>query len=258
MVNETGAGFFSLRDTGSSNSRTTSSRNPNHSIDYVLDEHKEERPNIVTLSPEVEVIKLEESNDNEENFTSFFEDDTVIYETPVELNLSETEKKKEAIKERIEKAKKFYFDNYNYQINLNHDSYVRFHSIENFKVGFKYQNRIDGMAEVELMCQLVNERQKIKWTCRKLYFLESSLRVDTSVNSKLLAKYIGSTLIAFKTEIEEEINEYRWMLKVYRDRFIYVRDKIVDRLSMELTTIKLIKDYDQVYQFFCNEIDNKC
>lgn len=193
----------------------------------------------------------------DESFTSFFEEDTVIYEGDLLLNESEFEKSKRELKERIEKAKRFYFDNWNCQINLNHDSFIRFHRINNFGVGFRYQNRVDGMAEVELLCQLVNERYKIKYICRKLFFRESVLRHDTSTNNKLVSKYIGGSGIVgkFRSELQQEIKEYLWILKIYRERFTYIKNKIIDNMNIDEKVVENIRDYDHVFNYFLKELN---
>jgi len=107
---------------------------------------------------------------SEESFTEFF--DTVVNENSTQENPTELERKKEEIIEAIQTAKKFYFMNTNGQLLLNHETYLRFRCIENFKTGFKYNNMVERMTDLELMCQLVNERYRIRWTCRKLYFHE--------------------------------------------------------------------------------------
>ena len=191
----------------------------------------------------------------------FDETDTIICdedEVKSDDDALSLEKKRKMLKERIESSKKFYRENFGYQILLNHESYVRFSKIENFKYGYKYKNKVDNMSKIELLCQLVNERIQVKYVCRRLYFRESAVRLEEGQKNLLLRKYIGkstSVITGFKSQLEQEIKELVWCLGVYRERFLYIKSLLCLKLGLEEEAIKSIKDYDDVYEYFIIHLD---
>ena len=178
------------------------------------------------------------------------EGDTNNCATDNEEEIKKKREKEAFIKEKINSGKKFY-SVYDYQINLNHESFVRFSKIENFIIGFRYKNKIDKLNNVELMCQIINEKLKIKYICKRVYFYETSLKLDDSKNNPLIGKYLGKRMIkGFKEELELELKEYFWFLKIYHNRFNYVKECLEKRLNVSLMDLKSIKTYDDVYEYF--------
>ena len=109
---------------------------------------------------------------------------TGLFDVPVISGESEDNEKAEIL-QRIQKYKRFYLENFNYQISLNHESYTRFSGISNFDVGFKYKNLVEKMDKLELLVQVVNERHKLRSVCKTVYFREASLKLDTTTNRDL-------------------------------------------------------------------------
>lgn len=178
------------------------------------------------------------------------EGDTTKSATDNEEEIKKKKEKEALIKEKINSAKKFY-SVYDYQINLNHESFVKFSKIENFVIGFRYKNKIDKLNNVELMCQIINEKLKIKYVCKRVYFYETSLKLDDSKNNLLIGKYLGKRMIkGFKEELVLELKEYFWFLKIYHNRFNYVKECLEKRLNFSLGDLKSIKTYDDVYEYF--------
>ena len=176
------------------------------------------------------------------------------------LEDNEEQLAKQHLKVVIEESRKFYTVNYNYQILLKHESYVRYSNVDNFNVGYKYDNICSKMDFIQLLTQYVNEAIQIRYVCRRLYFIECSLNQQNSIKEKeFLNKYISkneSTLNKFKQQIVQEKREYLWYLKVYKDRYLYIKNKlstlnILDGYYLEW---RKIKDYDDVYKFLWNEL----
>lgn len=190
------------------------------------------------------VSEAEEPQDAaSEGLIDFLEDEDIV-------NL---EFKRNTLRNRIAGCKYFYTNNkFDNHINLNNQSYKRFGSIKDFGIGYKYQNLIDKMDKIELMCQLVAEREKIQEICQSLYYREASLHLTENENNKLLLKYIGgkNKSIIFRTQCEEEVKEYLWFLKVYRNRLVYIRTNLLNKDKIDIEVLKSIKSYDDVYDYF--------
>ena len=108
---------------------------------------------------------------------------TGLFDVQVEPeNTNKTE-----IQNRIQQAKRFYFLHFDYQVNLNHDAFVKFSPILSFKIGYKYKSLVDNMKMVELLTQVVNERVKLRGCCKTMYFREGVLKLDTHQNTMLLS-----------------------------------------------------------------------
>lgn len=173
------------------------------------------------------------------------EDLTGLFDVKVEPENNE----KESVERRIQEAKKFYFLHFDYQISLNHESYVRFHSIPNFNVGYKYSNLIEKMEKIELLTQVVNERMKLRAACRTMYFRETSLRLDDKTNVRLLSKYLGVSLKENRLLIKKDVEEFEWFIKIYRNRLNFVCDIL--RVKFGLTNDELIhvRNYEDVINY---------
>lgn len=172
---------------------------------------------------------------------------TALFDVPI-LNEDEKDDKVE-VKRKIQQAKRFYLDHFNYQVNLNHEAYVRLSGISDFGVGYRYKNLVEKMDKLELLTQLVNERYKIRTICKTMYYREASLKLDNKTNSDLLGKYLGLGVNDNKILVKQELKENNWFLKVYRDRLLFVTDQLKDRFSLDLEEIKLIRDYDDVLSY---------
>lgn len=175
------------------------------------------------------------------------EDLTGLFDVPVEVDEKQDEMVQ--IKERIARAKKFYLDNFNYQINLCHDSFVRLSGISDFGVGYKYKNLVEKMEKVELLTQLVNERHKLRIVCKTMYYRETSLRLEDKTNTTLLSKYLGLGLKENRSAMKQELKENSWFLKVYRDRLLYVSDLLESKYKLTKDEIKSVRDYDDILNF---------
>ena len=174
------------------------------------------------------------------------EDLTGLFDVPVDLNQHDDT---EQLKQLINRAKRFYLDSFNYQINLCHDSYVRLSGIRDFGVGYKYKNLVEKMEKVELLTQLVNERHKLRVVCKTMYYRETSLRLDNKTNGDLLCKYLGLGLKENRSVVKQELKENSWFLKVYRDRLLFVSDLLESKYKLTKDEIKSVRDYDDVLNF---------
>lgn len=198
---------------------------------------------IINKTINTEPSEDEDDSGTAEGLLDFLEDEDIV-------NL---DFKRETLRNRITDCKNFYtkyrIDNH---INLNVESYKRFGGIRDFGIGFKYQNLIDKMDKIELMCQLVAEREKIQGVCKCIYYREASLHLTENENNKLLLKYIGgkNKSILFRTQCEEEVKQYLWYLKVYRNRLIYIRTNLLNKDKIDIEVLKCIKSYDDVYDYF--------
>ena len=165
------------------------------------------------------------------------------------------EEKRVILRNKINAAKRFYYEGFNDQIMLSHSTYVRFKNVKDF-IGFPWKSRIDDMKEVELVCQLVNEKNRINYTCNLLFFREAAFRLDYGIRSKLMKKYIGrSNATKFIKNINLEIVENMWFLTIYRKRFSYVKTRVFSILGGNNEFIKLFKNYDDVYDYFIANLD---
>lgn len=189
----------------------------------------------------------------DENFLSSINDEkkeSVIYN-------HQMEEKRDYLRGKLNRSKKFYFE-YNDQLNLNRQSFLRYSGIPTFDVGYAWKNRVDRMDKVELMTQLVNELNQIKNCCLQLYYRESSVSVNKTKRLKLVEKYIGKTHEKeFKTAIEKEVKEYVWFLNVYKKRYLDVKKRLIRILGVDEEFIKSIKNYDDVYDYFIYHLDIK-
>lgn len=173
------------------------------------------------------------------------EDLTGLFDVQIEPeNTDKTE-----IQNRIQQAKRFYFLHFDYQVNLNHDSFHRFRPIASFKIGYKYKGLVDNMKKVELLTQVVNERVKLRGCCKTMYFREGVLRLDKSQNTMLLSKYLGITIRQANDLIKKEVQECEWFIKVYRNRLNYVCELLQEKYSFTIDEIKNIRNYEDVINY---------
>lgn len=153
------------------------------------------------------------------------------------------------VESRIQQAKKFYFINFDYQVNLNRDSYIRFKPMPGFDIGYKYKNLVDRMEKVELLTQIVNERMKLRSSCRTMYFREVSLRIDDKTNTKLLSKYLGIGLNQNRLLIKKDVEEYEWFIKIYRNRLNYVCDILRIKFGFNRDELIHVRNYEDVINY---------
>ena len=156
---------------------------------------------------------------------------------------------KSDVESRVQEAKRFYFINFDYQVNLNRDSFIKFKPMPGFDIGYKYKNLVDRMEKVELLTQLVNERMKLRSACRTMYFREVSLRLDDKTNIKLLSKYLGVGLKENRILIKKDVEEYEWFIKIYRNRFNYVCELLQVKYNLTKNQIKNIRNYEDVINY---------
>ena len=188
-----------------------------------------------------------------ENLNSDGEPIEILPEIPNDL-----EKLKENVKNQIEESSQFYKKNWNSQILLKEDSYLKFSKIKNFGVGYRYENLINQMNLIQLLTQYVNESHQIRYTCRKIYFLETAIK---NKHSDLMLKYISNsqkTIRKFNLELELKKKQWVWILSIYRQRFIFVKEKLKEKKELNgLYEIwRNIHDYDILYRFYCNHLIN--
>lgn len=173
------------------------------------------------------------------------EDLTGLFDIPIEPeNTDKTE-----IQNRIQRAKRFYFLHFDYQINLNHDSFVQFRPMISFKIGYKYKNLVDKMEKVELLTQIVNERVKLRGCCKTMYFREGVLKLDKHQNTMLLSKYLGITIRKANDLIKKEVQECEWFIKIYRNRLNYVSGLLQEKYSFTIDEIRNIRNYEDVINY---------
>lgn len=204
------------------------------------------------MSTQQQLSNKEESSffivEKEDEIIETGEDLTALFDIPV---LDEDIKDEKAeLKQKINTAKRFYLDHFNYQINLNHESFIRLSGIKDFGVGYKYKNLVEKMEKVELLTQLVNERHKLRLVCKTMYYREASLNLETKTNSRLLSKYMGLTVTQNKMAVKQELKENNWFLKVYRGRLLFVCDELKKRFNLTDLEIKSIRDYDDILNLF--------
>lgn len=173
------------------------------------------------------------------------EDLTGLFDIPVEPEKED----KADIELRIQQAKRFYYLHFDYQINLSNEAYVRFKSMPNFNIGYKYKNLVDKMEKVELLTQVVNERMRLRIACRTMYFREASLRLDDKTNIKLLSKYLGVGLKENRVLIKKDVEEFEWFIKIYRNRLNYVSELLQDKYGLTKDQIKNIRNYEDVINY---------
>lgn len=170
---------------------------------------------------------------------------------------NDLERLKEQAKKDIEEASLFYKKNWNHQVLLKEESYLKFSKIKNFGVGYRYENLINQMNLIQLLTQYVNESHQIRFTCRKIYFIETAISNYESGNFKLLNKFISNslkTINQFESGLKSKKKQWLWILSVYRQRFIFVKERLNERKELNgLYEIwHNIHDYDILYQFYCN------
>lgn len=212
-------------------------------------EEETRRVETMPLTQATETLEpvINEGSDHEDILNDVkVEDLTGLFDVPVDLNQQDDT---EQLKQLINRAKRFYLDNFNYQINLCHDSFVRLSGIRDFGVGYKYKNLVEKMEKVELLTQLVNERHKLRVVCKTMYYRETSLRLDNKTNSDLLCKYLGLGLKENRGVVKQELKENSWFLKVYRDRLLFVSDLLESKYKLTKDEIKSVRDYDDVLNF---------
>lgn len=218
---------------------------------------KKVESNETTFLPEEDLIKdyvIEIQDDIKSMFENLNSDGEPIEIFPEFTN--DLEKLKEKVKNEIEEASQFYKKNWNNQILLKEDSYLKLSKISNFGVGYRYENLINQMNLVQLLTQYVNESHQIRFTCRKLYFLETAI---DNKNSKLMFKYISNsskTIRQFNSDLELKKKQWVWILSVYRQRFLFVKEKLKEKKELNgLYEIwRNIHDYDILYRFYCNHL----
>lgn len=223
----------------------------------------------VVTTPKVEPNIVVPSNDYFEDTIYGIEDDIKsMFENvngngdPVEILPeipNDIEKLKEQVKKEIEESSQFYKKNWNNQILLKEESYLKLSKIRNFGVGYRYENLINQMNLVQLLTQYVNESHQIRYTCRKIYFIETAVHDFDSGNFSLLNRFISNslkTINQFGSDLKLKKKQWVWILSVYRQRFIYVKEKLKEKSELDgLYEIwRNIHDYDILYQFYCNHL----
>lgn len=209
--------------------------------------------------PNVPMDDNDDDNDNvplvegvDEDFLNGFLDegkDSVVYNNKME-------EKRNYLRKKLDFNKRFYFDA-NDQLLLNHRSFLKYSQISTFEVGYAWKNRVDRMDKVELLSQLVNEINQIKACCLQLYYRESAVSVSKRRRHHLVEKYIGSGHEKdFNESVEREVKEFVWFLKVYKKRYLDIKDRVVKILGLDEDLIKSIKTYDDVYDYFIYRLDS--
>lgn len=166
------------------------------------------------------------------------------------------EEKRNYLRKKLDYNKRFYFDA-NDQLLLNHRSFLKYSQISTFEVGYAWKNRVDRMDKVELLSQLVNEINQIKACCLQLYYRESAVSVSKRRRHHLVEKYIGSGHEKdFNESVEREVKEFVWFLKVYKKRYLDIKDRVVRILGLDEDLIKSIKTYEDVYDYFIYRLDS--
>lgn len=219
-------------------------------------DHNENNEN---YDPNVPMDDNDDDNDNvplvegvDEDFLNGFLDegkDSVVYNNKME-------EKRNYLRKKLDYNKRFYFDA-NDQLLLNHRSFLKYSQISTFEVGYAWKNRVDRMDKVELLSQLVNEINQIKACCLQLYYRESAVSVSKRRRHHLVEKYIGSGHEKdFNESVEREVKEFVWFLKVYKKRYLDIKDRVVKILGLDEDLIKSIKTYDDVYDYFIYRLDS--
>lgn len=176
------------------------------------------------------------------------EDLTGLFDVPV--TLTEDGSRMDEIKQRITQAKRFYYVNFDCGCDLRHESFVKYSKFPNFDIGYKYKNLVEKMDKLELLVQLVNERYKLRSTCKTMYYREASLRLDKATNVDLLSKYVGISFHDNKVLLKQELEEGKWFLKIYKNRLQYVAKRLETEFGLTEEEIKSVRDYDDVLVFF--------
>lgn len=188
---------------------------------------------------------------DEEFLTGFLDENkgSVVYNNKME-------EKRNYLRKKLDYNKRFYFDA-NDQLLLNHRSFLKYSQISTFEVGYAWKNRVDRMDKVELLSQLVNEINQIKACCLQLYYRESAVSVSKRRRHHLVEKYIGSGHEKdFNESVEREVKEFVWFLKVYKKRYLDIKDRVVKILGLDEDLIKSIKTYEDVYDYFIYRLDS--
>lgn len=187
-----------------------------------------------------------------ENVNSDGEDETIT------VVKNETELEKSRIKQEIQDSSEFYKKNWNNQILLKEESYLKFSKIKDFGVGYRYENLIGKMDLIQLLTQFVNESNQIRYVCRKIYFIESGIKEGSVENkSRLLKKLISNSelvLDKFRSDLKLKKDQWYWILSVYRQRYLFVKGKLKqysDLVGLYEVWTK-IHDYEVLYDFCCN------
>lgn len=220
------------------------------------------KENIENNDPNVPVDENVNDDDNypndlvegvDEEFLNGFLDEkkeSVVYN-------HEMENKRNFIRRKLDFCKKFYFDA-NDQLLLNHRSFLRYSGITTFDVGYAWKNKVDKMDKIELLCQLVNEVNQIKACCLQLYYRESAVSVSKGRREKLVKKYIGTGHEKdFNESVEREVKEFVWFLKIYKKRYLDVKDRVIKVLGLDEEFLKSIKTFEDVYDYFIYHLDAK-
>ena len=176
------------------------------------------------------------------------EDLTGLFDVPV--TVTEDGSHMEEVKQRITQAKRFYYLHFDCGCDLRHESFVKYSKFPNFDIGYKYKNLVEKMDKLELLVQLVNERYKLRSTCKTMYYREASLRLDKATNVDLLSKYVGISLHDNKILLKQELEEGKWFLKVYKNRLQYVTKRLETVYGLTEEEIKSVRDYDDILVFF--------
>lgn len=166
------------------------------------------------------------------------------------------EEKRNYLRKKLDYSKRFYFDA-NDQLLLNHRSFLKYSQISTFEVGYAWKNRVDRMDKIELLTQLVNEINQIKACCLQLYYRESAVSVSKRRRHHLVEKYIGTSHEKdFNETVEKEVKEFVWFLKVYKKRYLDIKDRVSKVLGLDEDLIKSIKTFDDVYDYFIYRLDS--
>lgn len=187
-----------------------------------------------------------------ENVNSDGEDETIV------VTKNEFEIQKSRIKQEIIDSSEFYKKHWNNQILLKEESYLKFAKIKNFGVGYRYENLINKMGLIQLLTQYVNESNQIRFVCRKIYFIECGIKEGSiESKSKLLKKLISNSelvLDQFRTDLKLKKEQWYWILSVYRQRYLFVKEKLKQYSELDglYEVWRKIHDYEVLYDFCCN------
>lgn len=194
-----------------------------------------------------------------ESDTELFSEINLTEWYPVEKELDET---LTDIRKKVDTYRWFYLKNDKFDIIALRKKTV-FTKYKNKKdfIGFKYQDMFKNEKNlIRLVCQLVNEMEKMKATGKVLFFRE--LYLATRKNSgvqKLFKTYIAEgNDDSFAIEQKENVDYYRWCFLVYRNRYNYIFHLIIQIFNYTQESLKSIKNYNDVFDFCLKNINDVC
>lgn len=192
----------------------------------------------------------------QDNFDDYFSDFSIsdIDLTQFYSTDSAKDEKIEELRKKIEQFKWFYLKNEKFDIIALRKKtvYEKFKSDKGF-IGNKFKEVFQAEEDkCKLVCQLVNEREKMKATGKVLFFRELYLSTRKNVSvQKLFKMYIGDEDdTAFAINEKGNVDYYRWCFLVHKNRFNYILNclKGID-LELDLNEIKNVKNYNDVFDY---------